>query len=80
MRPRSKVQQRDRAARLVKEIAGRIDRELVRDLKRVVDEAQNPPPEGCADGSISEEEWCALRDIVNSLDVALVKCRWFKAR
>lgn len=65
---------------MINQVVDGIDQGLVRDLKRVVDEAQNRPPEGTADGSVSEEEWCALRDIVKSLEVALMNCRWFNNR
>jgi hypothetical protein len=32
-------------------------------LSTVLDEAQNPPPEGAADGTIPAKEWQALADL-----------------
>ena len=38
----------------------------INDLEQVIGEAQNRPPQGDADGSISEELWRALRDFVQA--------------
>ena len=34
------------------------------ELETIIDEAQNEPPDGAADGTISPEYWAALRDLV----------------
>jgi len=37
-------------------------------LREIVQDAQNEPPHGKADGSLSEERWTQLRDLVNAID------------
>lgn len=42
-------------------------KEIQDDLDAVLSEAQNRPPEGVADGSISDESWGRLRDLADAL-------------
>ena len=43
------------------------DAEALRLLRDVLDEAQNPCPEGAADGSIPEPLWNALRAVADTI-------------
>jgi hypothetical protein len=36
-------------------------------LKKLLDEAQNPPPQGAADGTIPEDMWGYARGLISSL-------------
>lgn len=50
-------------ARAIALASGPNQKRLASDLGAVLDEAQNGPPDGMADGSISAERWTALRGI-----------------
>lgn len=39
----------------------------LRDLQKIIDEAQNPPPQGGADGSINPFTWDLLKKISQSV-------------
>lgn len=60
--------QRDRArlayARL---LVAPLDKEAVDELRRALGEAQNPPPEGVADGSLDELTWATLQRSLTAL-------------
>jgi len=45
------------------------------DLQHVLAEAQNPPPEGQADGSISAGVWGQLKGLLGQLQATFVECR-----
>lgn len=51
---------------LARIIATSDNRRNFADLEDVVDKAQNGPPLGPGDGSLSEKEWTALRDLVKA--------------
>jgi hypothetical protein len=44
----------------------RIDMDVVLELEQILDETQNGPPDGGADGSIDERQWRTLREIVDA--------------
>jgi hypothetical protein len=46
--------------------------EAKEELQRVVDEAQNRPPEGLADGTIDEVRWKQLSSVVRGVNNLLV--------
>lgn len=46
-------------------------RSALRELRDVLDRAQNGPPDGEADGSIDDPTWTRLRDYANAVDAAL---------
>lgn len=63
------MDQKLRADLLRKSLASRLHAELRRDLDdldELVGEAQNSPPQGLADGTIPEDRWYTLRDIVKT--------------
>jgi hypothetical protein len=41
-------------------------------LRKVVDRAQNPPPDGEGDGSLVDPQWSQCKSIVKSLDSLLL--------
>lgn len=47
----------------------KIDMEHVTALDAVLDEAQNGPPDGAGDGSLTERRWSALRILVSAARV-----------
>jgi hypothetical protein len=55
-RPVSKQTQKERAERAARDLD-------LGALRAVLDEAQNPPPDGAADGSLGDLQWNALNSI-----------------
>lgn len=53
--------QKSRAIEAVKALVP--DIEQIQTLADALDEAQNPPPEGAADGSLNLHQWNALRRV-----------------
>jgi hypothetical protein len=66
--------QKARALRLVSSVGMHTIRlrTLAAELMEVLGEAQNGPPDGCADGSLSEEEWANLSHVAKSLYKAVM--------
>jgi hypothetical protein len=61
-------QERANAARdIVNELYPKLD-EARCELRKVLDEAQNPPPEGQSDGSMTEVQWKQHRAVKKALD------------
>lgn len=58
--------QRERIAKLIPQL--RVPAEAVAELTAVVGEAQNGPPQGAADGTVSPQLWLATRDAVLAVD------------
>lgn len=48
--------------------------ELLHHLERVVDEAQNSPPQGEADGSVGRESWTRAAAVARALRALIVAC------
>lgn len=59
---------KDRAAAVMAlaPLANPIETEKIEKLSAIVDKAQNGPPLGPGDGSLSPREWAALRDVVKA--------------
>ncbi len=60
--------QLERARNLVSPLRTAKTRDLMAKLRDILGEAQNSAPLGDADGSMTEDAWTALRDVVRSLD------------
>jgi hypothetical protein len=75
--PSGPMTQRIRAEHLMSQISLPDDKQLVA-LEEVLGEAQNGPPQGGADGSISPEAWQALSEYITALRVARIRRKKFK--
>lgn len=69
--------QRERAEQEIMNLADLLDfnepvdcriRQISKDLRFVLGEAQNSPPDGLSDGSISGDHWMRLQNVSQSID------------
>lgn len=60
------MSQRTQALALLSPIGAVINVQTIRALREIVEDAQNGPPDGAADGSIDEALWNELKSIVTA--------------